>query len=508
MESNRSTPRHHKLFYASSYDRGLDILLFLWPDILKAFPDAELHIAYGWKLFDQFAKNNPERRNWKKQVEMLLSQKGIFHYGRLGKRELDHIRKKCGIWAYPTYFQEINCITALEAQKDGLVPVTMTLGALNETVQSGFKIEGDIKNVLVKDEYLRSLLELMGDRDLWEKESRKAVKWGSKHYWGTIAKNWDEVFKTHVKEPLVSVITITIRPGFWNIMADNLSRQTYKNFEWIIVDDYEKDRSRIAVKYAKKYKLNITYIRGDKVLGKYDRRYGLVRANNTGWKAAKGELTVWLQDFILIPKEGIERLVDVYRHNPNTLIAPTDISYNCIQPNLENKEDWFNGKTDILTNIHWKNVRNTYQGLRPTDIPYDFEMNWGAIPKQILDRLNGWWEFFDSGLGFDNADIAYRAMLSGCDVYIDDTNVAKSVNLWPYIGGKKENIEERERRLAIPQWVWLKVKIEEKQIPLIRDEQLDGKINFDFEIPKDIKDEDASNYIRQNAVKISGKWTL
>lgn len=508
MESNKSTPKQHKLFWGSSYDRGLDVLLFMWPDIKEKYPDAELHIAYGWELFDVFARTNPERKQWKAGVETMMQQDGIFHYGRIGKKQLNLVRSLCGIWAYPTYFTEINCITALESQRDGLVPVTMTLGALNETVGSGIKVEGNIKDINVQAQYLKELISMMGDRERWRKSSLGAKKWAKSYYWSKIASKWADTFEKPVTKPKVSVITITIRNGWWNIMADNLSKQTYKNFEWVIVDDHKEDRSKIAQKYAKKYNLDIRYIRGDKTLGKYKRRYGLVRANNTGWKAAKGELTVWLQDFILIPERGIESLVDIYRHNKDALIAPTDIYYHCVDPDQKNTEDWFSGKTDILTKVSWTNIRNQHKGIRTTENPYDFEMNWGAIPKKILDELNGWWEFFDNALGFDNAEIAYRAMYSGYKVIIDDTNIAKCIDLWPHIGGKKENIEERERRLAIPYWVWLRELIEKKVIPLVRDEKMDSKINFDFTVPDTVSDNDASKWIEAHAKEIIKDWKL
>ena len=127
--------RNHKLFYASSYDRGLDILLSIWPDIKEAVPDATLDVAYGWDLFDKATVNNKERQAWKKIQLERLKQPGIKEHGRVSKDKLEEIRQECGIWAYPTYFTEINCITALEAQNDGLVPVTMNLGALKETAK-------------------------------------------------------------------------------------------------------------------------------------------------------------------------------------------------------------------------------------------------------------------------------------------------------------------------------------------------------------------------------------
>jgi len=421
--------KQHTLFWGSSYDRGLDTLLFLWPDIRNEFPDAILHVCYGWNLFLVANRDNPERMQWKRSMDTMLKQGGIIHHGRVGKEELRAVRKQCGIWAYPTEFPEINCITALDCAEDGVVPVTMDSFAMKETVQSGVKISGDIKNPVVFDTFLKELLDIMGDDVRWKAEVAKGKKFAKSYYWKNIAKKWDDVFKQKIADPLVSVVTVTIREGWWNLMAHNLSQQTYKNFEWVIVDDHKEDRRDIAAKYAKKYGLNIKYIRGDKVMGKYKRKYGLVRANNQAWINAVGELCVFVQDFIVIPEDGLETIVGLYRHNPNALIAVVDESFNAKEPNKDNKEDWWDGDTNIFTKFHWRNVRVKYQGVRETDNYYDFEMNYSAIPMSIIKHLNGWYEFFDDGMGYDNTEFAYRALKEGYRILIDDTNIAKCVNI-------------------------------------------------------------------------------
>lgn len=45
--------------YCSSYDRGLEHLLKMWPEVKKQVPEAELHVFYGWQLFEKFYHNNP-----------------------------------------------------------------------------------------------------------------------------------------------------------------------------------------------------------------------------------------------------------------------------------------------------------------------------------------------------------------------------------------------------------------------------------------------------------------
>jgi len=166
----------------------------MWPDIKKEYPDAEIHICYGWKLFDMLARTNPERRQWKASVEIMMQHPGVIHHGRLGKKELAKVRKSCGIWAYPTYFTEINCITALDSMRDGLVPVTIDLAALKEVVGAGVLVKGDIKDPKVMKTYLKELLKIMGDKELWKKESIKGQRFTNKFGWSNIAREWTKEF--------------------------------------------------------------------------------------------------------------------------------------------------------------------------------------------------------------------------------------------------------------------------------------------------------------------------
>lgn len=508
--------KQHKLFWGSSYDRGLDILLFLWEDIRKAVPDAELHVCYGWNLFDKAAVNNPERQQWKKNVQMLMGQDGIIHHGRVSKGKLSKIRKQCGIWAYPTYFTEINCITALDAQKDGCVPVVCNFKhdiggkeyytALEETVYSGIKVEGNIKVPDTLENYKKSLIKMMTDKKLWTEERKKGIEGSQQYEWANIAKKWARAFKKKLSEPLVSIYTPTIRQGFWNIMANNIYNQTYKNIEWIVVDDFKEDRSKIASEYAEKYQIDIKYLRGKE---NNPRKYGLSSANNIGWKNADGELLVFLQDFILMPRDGIEQFVDIYRHNPRTMVAATDIYYYPnVDPNTD-KEDWFDGKTDIIGKLSWTNKRNQYLGMRPTTNPGDWEANYGSVPMSVVKDLNGWWEFFDEALGFDNTEFTYRALKAGYEVIIDDTNVATGLDHWKPLKDKPEQLgEDRERNLNDPRFFWMKRMMKENKLPLARDEEIDNKLLLKYKIPEDVLKDEVVKWMNDHMEDIMEKWVV
>ena len=127
----------HSVGYFSSYDRGLECLLEMWPEVRKQVPDAQLSVYYGWNSFDKVAQGNNELGKWKySMIRKLhdLKDQGVTEHGRVDHETLAKKMKEIKVWAYPTEFTEINCITALKAQEAGCIPVTTDCYALEETV--------------------------------------------------------------------------------------------------------------------------------------------------------------------------------------------------------------------------------------------------------------------------------------------------------------------------------------------------------------------------------------
>lgn len=490
--------KHHKLFWGSSYDRGLDILLEMWPTIIKNYPDATLDVCYGWELFDVAYSNNKERQAWKQRQEQLMTLPGITHHGRVGQYELKQIRSQCGIWAYPTYFTEINCITALECQNDGLVPVCTSLGALEETAKTGLLVDGDIYDKQIKDNYLTVLLDLMSDKKEWKRLSNKCQKFARKYDWLNISSQWD-LSPVDYSDKKITVYTPTIRDGWWNIMASNLAEQTHKNFEWLIVDGQKESRREIADKYAKEYGLDIKYIHQ----GKTKRTYGLSNANNIAIANAEGYLLVFLQDFVLLPATALEELIRVSMKHPGDFIAPVDTYFAPkVKANLENKEDWFDGNFDIIGKFIRKNIRLQNQGIRKSDVVTDFEQNYGAVPLETLKELNGYYEFFDEALGWDDTEIIYRAQALGYNVIIDDTNQCVCIDHDTIL----ENSRKTSRRDNTPRYVWMVDQIKKGNLPVVRDIEIEKNIDLQYTIPETVDDDKIDMWIRANLANIIKPW--
>lgn len=181
--------RKHSAGYFSSYDRGLECLLNMWPRIRKLVPDATLDIYYGWGAFDEMHRSNPKLMKWK--WEMIrkfhdLKDQGVTEHGRVSHEDLAKAMLGIKVWAYPTEFTEINCITALKAQEAGMVPVVTNVAALKETVLSGLKVEAqDIyTNAKAQTEFI--------DKVATALKGKVSVKPMADVYWPDIAKKWDK----------------------------------------------------------------------------------------------------------------------------------------------------------------------------------------------------------------------------------------------------------------------------------------------------------------------------
>ena len=133
-EGEKRNPK--RVVYSSSPDRGLHTLLQIWPRILAEEPEAELHIYYGFENFDATAKQRNDQQMmqlsaWLKQA--IASTPRVTMHGRVNGAELAREMCRSGVWAYPTWFSETSCISAMEAQAAGLFCITTPVAALAET---------------------------------------------------------------------------------------------------------------------------------------------------------------------------------------------------------------------------------------------------------------------------------------------------------------------------------------------------------------------------------------
>lgn len=153
-----TSKRPYSFAYASSPDRGLDVVLTAWPEIRRKYPLARLDVYYGWTGIDKMIAMGSPSAAWLKRFKASITSMvehlggengGIFWHDRVPQVELaKRLTEHSSFWLYPTNFCETFCRTAVEMQMAGVVPVARTLAALPEVLgPAAHTFDGHTNNV-------------------------------------------------------------------------------------------------------------------------------------------------------------------------------------------------------------------------------------------------------------------------------------------------------------------------------------------------------------------------
>jgi tetratricopeptide (TPR) repeat protein len=168
-----------RMIWASSYDRGLEDILLDWPKIREAEPEAEIHIFYGWNLFDDYAKQGICDPALKVKMLELFKQDGVFEHGKIGHKELIKEYLKSSVYAYPcSYPGEINCIALTKAIATNCNVITNDRFVMAE--RSPNKVEDDKFTDALLDELKKPVKEGLNEQYI------------SDMSWDRVAKSWNE----------------------------------------------------------------------------------------------------------------------------------------------------------------------------------------------------------------------------------------------------------------------------------------------------------------------------
>ena len=119
--------------FTSRPERGMDIVLEeTFPRLLREDPDLRLYLA-GYANYPDFLR--PLYDKCQRLIDRFAGR--VRHLGPLSKQDLYKLYKTAALYIYPTDFEEISCITAMECMAVGLPIVASDLAALTETVAPG-----------------------------------------------------------------------------------------------------------------------------------------------------------------------------------------------------------------------------------------------------------------------------------------------------------------------------------------------------------------------------------
>lgn len=149
LPENTEPRNYSRIVWGSSGDRGLLGALRIWDMIRQRHPEAEFHVYYGFTPtyktraaqieYQHFGDLGCDFHMLEYQTECLrlMDLTGAQYHGRVSNEALMKAYQTSSVFLYPTKFPEISCMSAMEAQVCGCLPVCSGTGALSETVEYG-----------------------------------------------------------------------------------------------------------------------------------------------------------------------------------------------------------------------------------------------------------------------------------------------------------------------------------------------------------------------------------
>lgn len=143
------TEKEKKIVFMSSPERGYKTAIRVFKDSGLAQDGWELHMLYGfagtWRKistdreYGHLPDEQADRRMLEYEDECLAlceETPGVVNRGRLSWNETAKELQSAAIWLYPTKFDEISCVAAMEAMAAGCKVVATDHAALKETLQN------------------------------------------------------------------------------------------------------------------------------------------------------------------------------------------------------------------------------------------------------------------------------------------------------------------------------------------------------------------------------------
>lgn len=198
--TNGASAKRNMLIWSSSPPRGLDNMLYNFGLIRQRVPDAELHVYYGFDCWESFARARgataelAEIERYKNLLPPLGSNRdGVHYHGRVGQQELAQAFMRAKVWPYLSGFPETSCISAMEAQAAGCLPVCSNAAALPETVKHGVVV--DITKPDAAQVWFDAVVRALTDEDWRRPQAEFAREYALENLsWSALVAEWETLF--------------------------------------------------------------------------------------------------------------------------------------------------------------------------------------------------------------------------------------------------------------------------------------------------------------------------
>ena len=198
-----------RVIYTSRPERGLDVLLTIWPELKRRRPRLKLAIAHY-----ENAGADAQMAEYLATLRRVMEElPDVTMLGPLNKRDLYRELASSALALYPATFPEVSCINALEAAACGTPMVASRYCALKESVadgpsagsgspraesrggETGALIAGDPHGEEYQRRFVEAAISLLQDGERRERMAaagRRRIE--ERYQWSQIAEEWEGAF--------------------------------------------------------------------------------------------------------------------------------------------------------------------------------------------------------------------------------------------------------------------------------------------------------------------------
>ena len=148
----------YRIMFASSPDRGLANVIRAFACAREFEPRLSLHAFYGFNNLRKLTQHRGLQAEADICESLMKRVPNVHFHGRITQDQLYREWLKTGMWVYRTNFSETSCITSMEAQALGAIPIISPIAALDENVHFGEAIEGEADDPVVGAEFAQAIV--------------------------------------------------------------------------------------------------------------------------------------------------------------------------------------------------------------------------------------------------------------------------------------------------------------------------------------------------------------
>ena len=276
--------------------KNLDHVINTFSHLLKKIPDSNVHLVLagmrGWKLE---ALNTSLNKMGKNKRRIILT-------GFVDDEDLSALYSDALCFIYMSLYEGFG-LPPLEAMSCRTPVITSNTSSLPEVLGDA----GILLDPYDIDGLCNSMQSILTNSVLREKLANKCFERSKKFNWdNTVKIIFDSIKNDLDTRKKLSIITICYNEKYIEDTCRSIVNQTWKNFEWIVVDGGSDDST---IKKIEKYKKYINIFISEKDNGRYE-------AMNKGISCAKGEYLLFLHGGDYFSHDKVLECIFLYNPGP------------------------------------------------------------------------------------------------------------------------------------------------------------------------------------------------